>query len=351
MSNLIIEIGQVDNIKPHENADLLELAIYKGWQCIVRRGQFKAGDLCVYFPPETLLSQKLGEELNVTKYLKGLGRTYPNRERYAGRVSVARLRGTVSYGILASPNADWLLHADNLSEYLEIEKYSPPEEMLDGDGERTNPFFHKYTDMENLRNFPRAFIEGEEVICTEKIHGSNVRIGLCYEEEQMVLMAGSHGVRRKELDHDGRPSKYWKPVELCPRIKDLLHALHVKHQGNVILWGEIYGATTQDLTYGEREIQFRAFDISINTAYLDYDVLAQLLDEYNIPMAPLVYRGPFSWEEMEKHVGGNSVVSSITQIREGIVIRPEKEENNHGRKIYKLISFDYLNRKSGTENH
>lgn len=351
MSSLIIEVCTVDEVVPHPNGDFLDIVKVKGWQCIIKKGQFQVGDLCVYFPPDTLLPRELSDELGVTKYIKNLGSKYPNRDRFGGRVSVARLRGSPSFGLVAIPNQDWLDHANNLSTYLGVEKYNPPEEMLDGDGERTNPFFHKYTDMENLRNFPHAFIEGEEVICTEKIHGSNVRIGLCYEEEQMVLMAGSHGVRRKELDHDGRPSKYWKPVEICPRIKDLLHALHVKHQGNVILWGEIYGATTQDLTYGEREIQFRAFDISINTAYLDYDALAQLLDEYNIPMAPLVYRGPFSWEEMEKHVGGNSVVSSITQIREGIVIRPEKEENNHGRKIYKLISFDYLNRKSGTENH
>ena len=352
MSSLIIEMCKIDSIEPHPNGDFLDIAQVKGWKCVVRKGQFQQGDDCIYFPPDTLLPKELSDELGVTNYLKSLGRTYPDRDRFGGRVSVARLRGTPSLGLVVIPHTDWLGHLDDLGGYLGVEKYEPPEEVLDGDAERTNVHFHKYTDMENLRNFPNAFGEDEIVVATEKIHGRNVRIGLCYENEEMVLMAGSHGVRRRRLDKFGKESVYWRPLALYPQIETLLWELYKEYTANVVLYGEIYGAGMQDLTYGQREVDFRVFDIAVNTTYLSFDTIMPMLLKHKIPMVPMVSYGPFNWTFAELACSGDSVVSPTKQIREGIVIRPIEETLDvNGRKIYKLVSFDYLNRKGGSEDH
>ena len=352
MSSLIIEMCKIDSIEPHPNGDFLDIAQVKGWRCVVRKGQFQQGDACIYFPPDTLLPKELSDELGVTNYLKGLGSRYPDRDRFGGRVSVARLRGTPSLGLVVIPHSDWLGHLDDLAGYLGVVKYEPPEEVLDGDAERTNVFFHKYTDMENLRNFPNAFRGDEWVVATEKIHGRNARIGLCYENEEMILMAGSHGVRRRRLDKTGKESVYWRPLTLYPQIETLLWELHKEYTANVVLYGEIYGSGMQDLTYGQRDVGFRVFDIAVNTHYLSFDVLEPVLKKHEIPMVPPIFLGPFAWDIAELSCSGDSVISPIKQIREGIVIRPLEETLDiNGRKIYKLINFEYLNRKGGSENH
>jgi hypothetical protein len=55
MSALIVEISKISEIKAHPNADKLELAIIKGWQCIVGKGQHKVNELVVYCPPDSII--------------------------------------------------------------------------------------------------------------------------------------------------------------------------------------------------------------------------------------------------------------------------------------------------------
>jgi hypothetical protein len=45
MSSLIVEVSRIERVLPHANADALELAHIKGWQCVVPKGRYAAGDL------------------------------------------------------------------------------------------------------------------------------------------------------------------------------------------------------------------------------------------------------------------------------------------------------------------
>ena len=84
----------------------------------------------------------------------------------------------------------------NVAEYYECIKYEPPQELTQGNMEREHPLFARYTDIENIKNFPDIFQEGEEVVITEKIHGTNSRVGLLKGE----FVAGSHRSQRKDPD-------------------------------------------------------------------------------------------------------------------------------------------------------
>lgn len=64
MSSLLVEVCRIENIKPHPYADRLFLAYVKGWQTAIRKladgkPEFNVGDLVVYFPPDSVLPQKL----------------------------------------------------------------------------------------------------------------------------------------------------------------------------------------------------------------------------------------------------------------------------------------------------
>jgi len=359
VSSVVLNTRPIDDMLEHPNADKLEIAQFLGWNCVVPKDMFKKGDVATFFPPELLLPQELADGLGVTKYLKGFGKkSYPDGHLYAGRIGVARLRGVPSYGILVPPHADWLGHGDDLAAYLGVVKRDPPEEYYAGDADRSNVFFHKYTDIENLRNFPTAQ-EGDHIVAVEKIHGTNSRMGLCREDDQMTLMAGSHDIRRKKylVSDPEKMSLYWKPLDMHPNLAEMLSAISIKHNdANVIVFGEIYGAGIQDLQYGlcRDQIAYAVFDISIDGLYLSHSMIEHWTRVFDIPMAPCSFIGRFDFNFLEIVASGNTVLmpEETAHIREGVVVRSLVEGHNiYGRKIYKLLNFDYLNRKGGTERH
>lgn len=355
MSSLIVEVCAISEIREHPNADALEIAVVKGWECIIKKDSFKQGDRVVYFPIDTLLPLELSERLGVTKYLKGLRQDYPveDGQVWGGRVGAARLRGHVSYGLLMEcEQEDWAI-GTNVAELLGVDKWEPPLEFGSEERAPDHPRFHSYTDIENWKNFPDVIAVGEEIVLTEKIHGTNSRVGLIQTEEGPVWMAGSHNCRLMPPEEGQKPGLYWLP--LTENVKSLLTD-PVFEGRSVILFGEIFGAGVQDLHYGQanNQKQYRAFDIAVDGSYLDLDDFRSLCEKHEVPLVPLLYRGPFGEEAIRDHTNGRTVVCDQKQIREGVVIRPVKErfsEGLNGRLVLKSISDDYVLRKGSTERH
>ncbi len=71
----------------------------------------------------------------------------------------------------------------------------------------------------------------------------------------------------------------------------------------------------------------------------------------DIATVPLLHEGEWN-RDLLRFAEGRDTVSS-THIREGIVIRPEREgfDEKLGRRILKYISDEYFLRKGGTEYH
>jgi RNA ligase (TIGR02306 family) len=373
MSSLIVEVCRVEKVEKHPNADRMCICAVKGWRVCAGhnpetgRNEFEAGDVCVYIPPDAVLPPELSDRLNVTKYLTPLRPNADGVRPPGGRVRVARLRGEPSYGLIMRPDdPSWEVGTDVAARYR-ITKWEPPPEAADGESERPHPAFHAYTDIENYRNFPDLFGEGEEVTFTEKVHGMNCRLGLIRTEGEgggveWTFMAGSHGQRRKEFDAKGRRSRFWQC--LTEPVQNLLRHVAEEAGANVVLFGEIYGSGVQDLWYGLENGRFalRAFDLAVAGRYLDFDAKGELFERFGVEMVPILYRGPFSKERVEEYVSGPTMLCPADRAgrfkgREGIVVAPVRErtvatpQNVCARLILKAISFEYLERKGGTEYH
>jgi RNA ligase (TIGR02306 family) len=370
MSSLIVEVCRVDRVEAHPNADRMCICLVKGWRvCAGRdpetgRDQFQPGDPCIYIPPDSVLPPELSDRLGCTRYLSPLAKNADGVRPPGGRVRVARLRGEPSYGLIMAPDDPSLPIGTDMAGRLGITKWQPPPEVGDGEADRPHPAFHAYTDIENYRNFPDLFVEGEEVIFTEKIHGMNTRVGLIRTpgEGGWTFMAGSHGQRRKEFDSKGRRSRFWQV--LTDPVRDLLRHVAAGRDGDVVLFGEIYGAGVQDIWYGleNGRFGFRVFDVTVNGRYLDYDDKVELFERFGVERAPILYRGPFSRAVVEEYVSGPTTLCPVDKAgkfkgREGIVITPARErmvemgDTLIARLILKAISFEYLERKGGTEYH
>ena len=330
MSSLIVEVCEIENVQPHGNAERLELAQIKGWQCVVPRGRYTAGDLVTYVPVDSVLPDGLAERLGVTKYLS------------KGRVRCARLRGEPSFGLIIDRENDaWTLGTD-VREHYGIEKFIPPLTITAADADVPHAMFEGYTDIENMRNFPTIFADGEEVIATEKIHGTNCRIGLIVDDGRPIEMAGSKQLRRKRPDKlDG--DLYWFPWTL-PGVGDLLRDVIERGPKQALLFGEVFGRV-QSLRYGlPNALGFRAFDLLIDGKYADFNEFAGLCSRFSVEMVPHVFKGPFDLAKIRELSDGPSLVAGANNIREGVVVKPliERTDPKLGRVILKYVGDTYL---------
>lgn len=345
MSSLIVEVCTIEEVAPHPNADRIERVRVKNWWCIAPIGKYKVGDKVVYCPPDSVISEELGNRWGIAKYCQPVPGGL--------RIRAARFRTVPSFGCLQDlDDSSWIVGTDVCAHYG-IQKYEPPPKVGAGDAERDHPAFHAYTDIENLGNFAHIFQDGEEVWVEEKIHGTNCRVGMICEDGKMTFMAGSHTNRRKCSDAAGNPSLYWWPLQ--DNLTALLEFLALEKQQNVIVFGEIFGRKVQDMQYGQDGYAFRVFDITVNGQYLDVAERNLVLAKFHVEAPPCIYQGPFSLQKMNELVDGPTLVCNPLKIkepfkgREGIVIRPIKERFDPllgGRVILKYVSVDYHDRKN-----
>ena len=326
MSTLRAEVVRVV-VEPHPNADRLDLVKVKGWQCVSAKGQFKTGDLAIYLPVDSVLPAPLVSELGIEKM-------------YSKRLRTIKLRGYISQGVVMKyslPPFDGtmmnpLCEGDDVTNMLGITKYEVPIPVsMAGKQLPDDPRFQKYTDIENIKNYPDAMVPGELVIVTEKIHGTNGRAA----KIDGKLVVGSHRLNLVEAEGN----LYWRAAKLLG-LQDKLR------DGEQVCF-EVYGHKVQKLVYGKKpgEIAVGIFDVIKDNRYLDYPEFQGFLAERGLVghAVPLIVMAQWS-PDMVKLADGKSTIAP-DQIREGVVIKPAKErysEKLQGRCIVKSINDEYL---------
>ena len=357
MSKLIVEICKIVKVEKHPNADRLDIVTVKGWNCIVGRYNHRVGEAVVYCPPDSVIPNDLIEKYNL-EYL-----------RKNGRVGTVKLRKYISQGLILSddclPEGGYKEGMD-VAKILGITKYEPPVSCnLQQSGrqptkKKRNPLFDKYTDIENIQNYNTVFKEGDIVVITEKIHGTNFRAGNLKRYKGNLLgkilgflfgkcefVYGSHNVQKTPMNRKmgfygedvyGRIAKKYNLKEIIPE--------------DYIVYGEIFGPNIQELTYGMKDIDVRFFDVRYNGKYLNYDEFVEFCDKRNLPRVPEIYKGGFEERWLRLATVANSRLD-WKQIREGCVVKAFVEENNPqiGRKVLKSINPEYLAKKSRTDFH
>lgn len=371
MSTFAVSILPIKKLEKHPNADTLGLAYIDDYVCIVGLNTFKEGDLVAYIPEGAVVPDDVAAKLGLAG-------------KIGNRLKAIKLRGIVSQGIvypvkdntLELPNGETVgvFEGQDVAEVLGITKYVPEiPASLSGEVFASDPRYTVRFDIENIKRHPSIIEPGEEVVFTEKIHGTFTQVvflpkafiekeGLDYQDtwsnDNGLLMVGS-----KSLSGDGLMFKMNDANERNVYIRvvkdnDMLD-MFTEQFGDrvepVIMLGETFGADVQDLKYGydhRGQSGFRAFAIYEGTRsrfrVMNSDDLDVVLSKMNITRVPVLYRGPFSKEVMLQYTEGKETVSGKEMhIREGIVIIPRKERYDplFGRVILKSVSNEYLLRK------
>lgn len=320
MSEFHVTVVRLGEIRPLENSDHLAITeVYGsgGYPCIVKREDFRPGDLAVYIPVDSVVSD------------------HPRFAFLDGhkRIKARRLRGTFSMGLLLPAESGMQQGAD-VAEAWGITKYEPTEHgSMRGPcvADEADPgLMPVYTDIEGLRRWAGVLSDGEEVVITEKIHGENFRA--VHDGSRLWVASRT----RFKLDDPG--SKWWQAAHRL-KLGEVLRGAPL-----IGIYGESHGYTGGFAYASKGAAMLRVFDaMNVKTRrYMDFDDFVAFCGVHNLPMAPVLYRGPWS-NDLRALANGKSTIDP-SHVREGIVVRPvlDRWDPKLGRVILKLHGEEFL---------
>lgn len=370
-------------IKPIEGADNIELMAVNGWNVIVKKGEFKEGDLCVYFEIDSKLPVREWSEFMLKKHYK---------------VKTMKLNkfGVISQGLALPTNVfDITIPEEeniDLTEKLdvvysvdednkrkaEISKYDKMRQRhLDlfkknklvkwlykrmwgkrllfiflgkKRDTRTWPEWVSKTDEERCQNLPHLFPGDEtEWIVTEKIDGTSTTFTMKRKGRKTDFYVCSRNVcfdKPEKADRCYYESNVYLEMADKYNIEEILTEMLEDHDDVefITIQGETYGQGIQNRDYGMNYHDFMAFNLIFG--YKNGEVqrfnpleMSTILAWYDIPCVPVVhdcYVLPTTCQELLDYAADD--ISRIDGgMREGIVLRTKD-----GKQSFKAVSNEFL---------
>ena len=104
----LASIQKVIKLTPIEGADKIETATILGWEIVVKKDEYKVGELCSYIQIDTIVP-----EMPEYEFLRS--RKF--------RVRTIKLRSQISQGLIVPlPNGNWK-EGDDVTEILGVKKF------------------------------------------------------------------------------------------------------------------------------------------------------------------------------------------------------------------------------------
>jgi RNA ligase (TIGR02306 family) len=327
----LASVVKIIDIQPIPNADAIVAAKVKGWNVVVKRDEFKVGDLAVYYEIDSFLPIRPQFEFLRKSSFKRMG----TAEGF--RLKTIKLRGQLSQGLL-TPIPEGIIDPKegyDLTEALDIVKYEPPiPAQLAGKIKGTFPSFIPKTDETRIQNFESDIgfsPVGERVYVTEKLDGTSFT---CYFNNGVFGVCG----RNWELT-ETNDNSLWRMANML-ELKEKL----TKYGKNIALQGELIGAGINGNLYGLSDHKlffFTGYDID-KCRRMFFDELEWLLFRFEVPMVPVLEKYGYVLptenlvDNMLKYAEGKSVLNMGVD-REGVVVRGLEREFS-----FKAISNTYL---------
>lgn len=327
MERKLASIQRIDALNPIEKAEAIEVADILGWKVVVKKGEFKVGDACLYCEIDSILPERPEFEFLREKKF---------------RIKTVKLRGQVSQGIAFStsvlPSEIGIHLGDDVTALMDITKYEPYiPPQLSGMMKGNFPSFIPKTDETRIQSVPDVLIrhKGKKLYGTEKLEGTSTTFYL-YNDEFGVC---SRNIDLKETEGNS----YWQMARALD-IENKLRSGGV----DMSIQGELCGPGIEGNIYKLTKPIFRAYNIFDIRAYkyMDYDLFISRAEGLAIETVPVVvhdFELNHTVSELLELADGASLLHPEA-MREGIVYRPYIEERDYdlGRFSFKVISNKYL---------
>lgn len=341
----LASIRRIADIQPIEGADAIVVATVDGWKVVVKKDEFKVGDLALYLEIDSWVPHELAPFLS-----KG-----QEPREYNGvkgeRLRTIKLRGQVSQGLLIKPEFHELFDAlsivglaredgtkpgrvgvgegSDVTDLFGIQKWEAPiPAQLQGQAAGMFPTsLIPKTDQERIQNcFPEIQEKGDVTYeVTMKLDGSSCTI-FRWEGELRVC---SRNLELK-INEENKDNTF---VAMALKIGD-------KIPNGIAVQGEVMGPGVQGNREGFKEHRFFVFDIFdiAKHAYLAPGERRSVCHMIGLEHAPLHgtnWKAPVSVEEGLAFAEGPSINHKI---REGLVWKCNEDPSFS----FKTISNQFL---------
>lgn len=325
----------IDRLSPIAGADAIELANIGGWQVVVKKGEFEAGDEVAYFEIDSWIPHEVAPFLSK-------GKTPAIYNGVAGaRLKSVKIRGALSQGLILPVNSvEYLemgqpLLGDDISKYYNVQKWEPMAALsLAGQQKGLFPAELNKTDQERVQNLSdQWFIATEELgttfEVTEKLDGTSATYYLDAD-------GGFHVCSRNfELKED-EGNVYWNIAKKY-RIEERMREIGL--QGYAVQ-GEIIGPQIQGNKYGLKDQEFFVFDIqrAVSFEYVRPNIRTNWVALMGLQHVPVLESHAVlkCRNRILEEADGQSMVG-VKPKREGVVWKAAD-----GKDSFKAISNDWL---------
>jgi RNA ligase (TIGR02306 family) len=348
MTRKMATIRKIDALRPIPGADAIECAIVGGWTCVVKKGEYIAGDLAVYCEIDSFIPTAIAPFLTKPGHY---AKTFEGVE--GERLRTVKLRGQLSQGLLlpvyqtsvgnfihgidanGSPHKWAVTMEQDVSELLGITKYEAPiPAELAGEVKGMFPSQIPKTDQERIQNLSAELelwkTENLSWEVTEKLDGTSMTV---------YVIDGEVGVCSRNLDlKHNIDNSLWRAA-YCHQLPTKL-----SHIGrNLAVQGELIGNGIQGNKYKMRDQDFYVYDIYDIDAGRYFTPAERLafVTEYKLNHCPVLHYATellISVDSLLALAEGKSVMGDIVgPEREGLVYKCNEKSVS-----FKAISNKFL---------
>jgi RNA ligase (TIGR02306 family) len=326
----VVSIETVAAVRAIPEADAIEAITIRGWTVVAKKGEFAAGDPCVYIEIDAALP--MDDARFAFLALRGTKVTVEGRTVHV--LKTARLRGVYSQGLAlpldAFPDVSSAPPGIDLAALLRIEKWEPPvHASLGGDILGAFPTsLARKTDAERVQNLVDLYpvLRARAWVATEKIDGTSVTY---------IHHGGRVRVCGRNWELAEGPNVYWT---MCAQL-DLSSTLG---PGQVIQ-GEIYGESIQGNPLKVRGQHLAVFGFFEGRVPVPRDGWPAWVEALGAPV--LATTLPDTVEELIATVNGMRSAITPERLAEGVVFHtadgamlPELDD----RGCFKVVSNAFL---------
>ena len=312
MSHFAVDVRVIESVRPHPNADRLELASVEGlgYQMVVGKGEFNQGSKAIYIPLDAVLPDALRDSLKLQR----------------NRIKTVKLRGEISQGLLVPLSA--IPVGTDIAVALGISKHDPDEHVgMGGGSTMTLPAGLTMYDIENAERFQSDFQEilSGEYVVTEKLEGTNF-CAVLDEDEVFHVCSRRHSLEESD--------SVWWHVAQKYNLRDTLSAIRAGMDGatHLALYGEVIGPRIQQNYYNLPEVELRVFDLKVNHRWASWSSLCEIQRRHfdHIQLVP------------EAIFNEDRSILAPNKLREGVVVRRRDDSPFGACRLLKLKSKEYL---------
>lgn len=352
----LARIELIDKIEPIPGADAIECATILGWTVVVKKGEFKPGDKCVFFEIDSFLPLSdpryafLAKNAIKWKGLEGM------------RLKTIKLRGQLSQGLalpidqfpevveliqdiqainhfeackaMVDGTAIEILGFD-VTEKLGIKKWEQPiPAQLGGKVKGNFPSFIPKTDEERIQNiFRKVRQRDDEYEVTIKLDGSSMTAYML-EDNKLCVCSRNYDLAETDVN------SFWKCAKEIGLEEKLLEVKKILNLDKLAIQGELMGHGVQGNREGLEQLDFYVFNMYNieQQLYLQPDNRQQLCYLVGLKHAPVLGFKHFEFDTIEEALQsavGESLNPNVT--REGVVYKSTVSDYS-----FKIISNKFL---------